>query len=392
VDGAGSTWTTVGSLYVGGNATTSGGGGDLTVTGGGRVNVGSQLYVHSVGTVEVRDGRISAGSAHVEPGGLVQIQDGSIEAPGGLTNNGTVQMLSPLAKLATAALTNNGVLGGRGGIQGNLSNGESGIVKIGAGEELDIQGSSHTNAGSIVIMGGVAMIAGNLRNTSTGNIFCRGSLGILGTLTNEGGITFSAGVSELFMDELTNAPGAKVSVIGNSTTTFGGDVHNDGLIWVRTGSLAIFTAKYSGVGSLDGGGTWWVEGELSPGDSPAAVSVNGDLALGPQATLVMELGGLAPGSQYDQLNISGDLAADGTLAVKLLGGFTPQAGQEFDILNFAGLDGKFDSISLPALGAGLAWDASGLYSSGTIGVVPEPATLALVGLGVAGLAARRRRN
>jgi hypothetical protein len=146
------------------------------------------------------------------------------------------------------------------------------------------------------------------------------------------------------------------------------------------------------VGSLDGGGTWWIEGELSPGDSPAAVSVNVDLAFGPQATLVMELGGLTPGSQYDQLNISGDLAADGKLAVKLLNGFTPLAGEEFEILNFDSLDGAFDSISLPALAPGLAWDTSALYTSGMIGVVPEPATMALLGLGVASLLAQRRRK
>jgi hypothetical protein len=169
-------------------------------------------------------------------------------------------------------------------------------------------------------------------------------------------------------------------------------VHNDGLIWVRTGSMAVFTALVHGTGNYQGGGTFWFEGVFSPGDSPAAVDVNGDLAFGPQATLTMELGGLTPGSQYDQLNISGDLAADGTLAVKLLGGFTPLAGEEFEILNFDSLDGAFDSISLPALGAGLSWDTSTLYTSGTIGVVPEPATMALLGLGVAGLVARRRNK
>ncbi|MCX5683196.1 MAG: PEP-CTERM sorting domain-containing protein [Planctomycetota bacterium] len=389
VDGIGSSLTVASALYVGSPKPAFGELGSLTVTSGGRVNVGGYMQVCGNGTVELRDGKISTGSAHVDAGGIVQIENGSIEAPSGFTNNGTVQMLSSLAKITTGTLANNGMLGGRGVIYGNLSNSESGIVTINTGEALDIYGSSHTNAGSIGILGGGAMIAGDLQNT--GNIVCRGTLGIMGTLANEGGITFSAGVSELFMDELTNAPGAKVSVIGNSTTTFAGDVHNEGMIWVRTGSMAVFTALVHGTGTYQGGGTFWFEGEFSPGDSPAAVDVNGDLAFGPQARLTMELGGLTAGAQYDQLNISGEFMADGKLAVKLLSGFVPQAGEEFDILNFAGLDGAFDSISLPALGSGLSWDTSSLYTSGTIGVVPEPATLALLGLGVAGLVARRRK-
>lgn len=40
--------------------------------------------------------------------------------------------------------------------------------------------------------------------------------------------------------------------------------------------------------------------------------------------------------------------------------------------------------------SGLAWDASDLYATGSLEVVPEPATLALVTLG--GLALLRRRR
>jgi T5SS/PEP-CTERM-associated repeat protein len=389
VDGAGSKWTTVGDLYVGGNGAMPGGGGDLTVTGGGRVNVGGFMQVSSVGTVELRDGKISAGSVQVDSGGLVQIEKGTFDAPGGFVNDGTIQMLSPLAKITANTLMSNNFLGGRGNIVADFINGDEGIVVMEAGETLNFHGASHTNNGLISLLGGTLLMRGTLQNNST--ISGQGTVAISGGVTNDWKITFSGGESE-FIGDLTNLPGATVRVTGGSTATFQGDVHNDGLVWVRPDSIAVFLGMVHGTGNYDGGGTFWMEGGFSPGDSPAAVDVNGDLALGPQATLVMELGGLTPGSQYDQLNISGDLAADGTLAVNLLGGFTPLAGQEFDILNFDSLDGAFDSISLPALGSGLSWDTSALYTTGSIGVVPEPATLALLGLGVAVGLGRRRRG
>jgi hypothetical protein len=44
------------------------------------------------------------------------------------------------------------------------------------------------------------------------------------------------------------------------------------------------------------------------------------------------------------------------------------------------------------VGSGLKWDASDLYNTGTISVVPEPATLALVAFGGLALLRRSRRK
>ncbi|MCX5653456.1 MAG: PEP-CTERM sorting domain-containing protein [Planctomycetota bacterium] len=79
-----------------------------------------------------------------------------------------------------------------------------------------------------------------------------------------------------------------------------------------------------------------------------------------------------------------------TLAVLLIDGFVPQGDEVFDILDFGGRSGEFSTLSLPDLGSGLSWDTSDLYTSGTITVVPEPATLALVLVGAAATVLRRR--
>jgi len=70
----------------------------------------------------------------------------------------------------------------------------------------------------------------------------------------------------------------------------------------------------------------------------------------------------------------------------------PQGGETFDIMDFAGVSGKFGNLNLPALGGGLSWDTSDLYAGGTIVVAPEPATLAMVAMGAAAMVVVRRRR
>ncbi|MBX3435533.1 MAG: autotransporter-associated beta strand repeat-containing protein, partial [Pirellulales bacterium] len=78
---------------------------------------------------------------------------------------------------------------------------------------------------------------------------------------------------------------------------------------------------------------------------------------------------LASTSVYDVLKVDGALAAGGTLAVGLSEGFTPQLGDAFQVLEFGSATGAFGTLSLPALSPGLAWDASGLLTSGFLEVV-----------------------
>jgi hypothetical protein len=116
-----------------------------------------------------------------------------------------------------------------------------------------------------------------------------------------------------------------------------------------------------------------------------------DMNLLATSTLIMELGGLAAGSQYDQINASGTVMLDGILDLDLINGFTPALGNSFDLFNGT-LVGDFDTLILPALGGGLAWDTTQLTLNGTVSVVPEPSTLALVGFGLVGLVIRRKRQ
>jgi hypothetical protein len=251
---------------------------------------------------------------------------------------------------------------------------------------------THQNAGEIDLTGGIIEFQKAVTNTSTGFISGHGTIIAGGGLTNQGVVVFSGGPADFYGD-ITNATGAKIVLTGGSTTTFYDDINSTGgELRVGTGCAVAFLGTYNG--GTTGSGTVYIEGDLRPGHSPAAVTFEGDLVMGSGAALVAELGGTTPGSQYDTVTIGGQASLDGTLDVELLYGFRPQAGQTFDILNFdpANLAGSFDTINLPDLGGGLSWDTSNLYTTGSLGVVPEPATLTLVGLGLAASLLRSRRR
>jgi Dockerin type I domain/PEP-CTERM motif len=127
----------------------------------------------------------------------------------------------------------------------------------------------------------------------------------------------------------------------------------------------------AGHGSVSGMATVSFGGILSPGSGPSNTGTLtlGALSLNSGSQTNIKLAGTTPSSQYDQVAITGSASLAGTLAVSLIGGFAPQAGAIFDILTGSTPSGAFDNLQLPSLIGALTWDASQLYTSGTLSIV-----------------------
>ena len=147
----------------------------------------------------------------------------------------------------------------------------------------------------------------------------------------------------------------------------------------------------SGIGSFE---NVVFNGTYSPGNSPAITNVtNGQFAAA--SSLLIELGGTQPGTQYDRVVDSGSLALlGGTLDLVLYNGFVPTVGNSFEILQYGQLSGDFGTVNYPALSGGLSWERTISAVAMTITVVPEPSTRAslLAGLACGGYTMFRRRR
>ncbi len=384
-----------GALVVGGVGTTTGGTGTLDISGGtvsvvalrlfrdGTINLsgGGLLVVDSIlaldgqfnwtnGTLRFNapftlsganvpkllgsDATIRAGQVLASnPGVAVTLQtplvvDGGSLSASTLINQSRLEVRSG----SIGAVQNSGLIVGDGTIDGAVTNGAAGTIRVDAGEAIFFTGAVAPNAGELNLQGGTLDFTGAVTNSATGRINGRGTLDFNGGLTNAGKMQFSGGPTDIFGNvtftggagggEMINSGG------GNVVTFYDNVTHNGDEIRTSPTNTTVFFGNVTGAGPFTGTGAVRFEGTFSPGLSPAEVSMEGSVELSGDARLVMELGGTVPGDQHDQLEVDGLLSLGGKLEVTLLDGFTPRYGDAFDLFDFGTLAGRFDTLDLPA--------------------------------------------
>ncbi len=370
-------------------------GGSLTLNG----STGTATVTASSGTQTINTPMTLASNANFAINGGALLLNSTIGGSGGFTKSGpggltlpgadTLSSTGPIAISQGTLAAPLGISHGGGGITvaggatlqaaGQVNRAVTGPGTVTATGELFI--GNVTQSGQFN-QGGAPGVGGTLNVGSNAVILLSADTAILGSQTSLGASGSLTTLNGAQLGNATSLDNTKVlTATGNAAVN--GNFVNNGVVNGPTGSgqELTFTQFVKGAGSTTGNIEY--AGSYQVGNSPNVVSAQ-NVLFDTTSSLIMELAGTTPGSGYDQLDISGQATLNGALDVELLDGFMPSAGQSFDILS-GPTTGVFSQISLPALNNGLHWNTSNLYASGTISVVPEPSTLALLGAGVLGL-------
>jgi hypothetical protein len=143
------------------------------------------------------------------------------------------------------------------------------------------------------------------------------------SLTNSGTITKSGGAATKVIAPPFDNSGTLDIQLG-AVSPNNDFTHASGALLRGSGTLNLTSANLLGF-----------NGSVTPGPDLAAGTLNitrTSLTFGSTTDFIADIGGLNPGTQHDELVVSGSLVLDGDLLVNVLPGFTPSGGQMFTII------------------------------------------------------------
>lgn len=139
----------------------------------------------------------------------------------------------------------------------------------------------------------------------------------------------------------------------------------DAVVFINGGGRVLADSAITGVSDLFVGGA--ASGELAIA-SDGLVTASSDYLQASNGVLEFELGGVSNG-EFGKLAVLGNAFLDGSLEIVLDGLYSPNAGDQYEILTADVLTGTFDSIQTPSLVSGLTWRASYTQDSLLLDVV-----------------------
>jgi T5SS/PEP-CTERM-associated repeat protein len=350
VSGPGSKLTVSGALDVGSEF---GAVGLLNITSGAEVTcgntsvqgagTGSSAHVvgaHSSWTVNglLRAGDQGDGLLEIAAGGQIACSQVWVGVGNGVV--GTVTVNGPGSFLDASNFTIG--MNGQGGVQ---------VVNGARADGTIIAGQQAGSIGNVLIIGPGSLWTGNGAwigfgggGTGTVSILAGGRLetvvGRIGTSSIAGSGTVNvdgAGSTWAVAEDLQIGP--------NGTGTL--NVSNGGVVSAGEAIEISATGSLKGngevVGPVDNGGA------IEPGASPGILHLTGALTQQQAGALRIELGGPAPGSQHDQLEVTGNISLDGALEISLINGLVAQPGHAFTIVRSTDgvISGAFASVMPP---------------------------------------------
>lgn len=214
-------------------------------------------------------------------------------------------------------------------------------------------------------------------HSSTG----QGGTGTL-VVSNSGAVTAGQSLGTWHEGTVDVTSGGRIQVGAGDVTTV-----PSGAIRIGAGGVLFGDGTILGDVILSGG-------TISPGHSPGIMRVEGDLTLGSQGSLFMEIGGTSR-DRYDGLIIASTDAIElgGVLVLSFIDGFAPREGEVFDLLmgsTNGSISGHFSAIDVQNLAPGWEYRMSIDSATHTLQVtslndgvyVPSPGAAFLIGLGV----------
>jgi fibronectin-binding autotransporter adhesin len=394
----GITTVSAGVLVLGKSAVDGAAPGNLVVTGA-TVRSAANEQIAASGVVMLNAGGVLDLNGFTESIGSLALNGGTVTM-----GTGTLVVTGSISQSASAAASVSGRLDLGGGTRTIASDDvpllavdldvpaevvSGGIVKLGAGA-LRLGGNStfaggishqsgklliaHANAlgtGALSLEGGSVEADGGARNISNPVVVAS-----LSTVGGSNALTFGGSFT-------TNLGAALLKNGAGALTIAGPQTHAAGATLFATAGTVNFnssaTSATLGVNLSNAGtlvnfnanqdfNTLVVNGGRARVGDAAQLGAN-SVSIGANAVLELEIGGLIAGNEFAQLLVSGNAALAGALEITLTNGFSPTAGQSFDILDWGSLSGTFSSLNLPALSNAATWDTSQLYTTGALSVV-----------------------